>query len=66
MGYNEKVLDKIAMTEQRAKERKALWHTISNSFEKEGAEGIANQLAVEMDKFRENFDVLLAKLNDML
>jgi hypothetical protein len=66
MGYNEKVLDKIAMTEQRAKERKALWQTISNSFEKEGAEGIANELAVEMDKFRENFDVLLAKLNDML
>ncbi|PIU56165.1 MAG: hypothetical protein COS87_02975 [Chloroflexi bacterium CG07_land_8_20_14_0_80_45_17] len=66
MGYNEKVLDKIAIMEQRAKERKALWHTISDSFGKEGAEGIANELAVEMDEFREKFDVLLAKLNDML
>jgi len=52
--------------EQRAKERKALWQTISNSFEKEGAEGITNELAVEMDKFREKFDILLAKLDDML
>jgi len=60
------VLDKIAIMEQRAKERKALWHTISDSFGKEGAEGIANELAVEMDEFREKFDVLLAKLNDML
>jgi hypothetical protein len=66
MGYNEKVLDKIAMMEQRAKERKALWHTISNSFEKEGAEGIASELAVEMDEYRGNFDALLAKLNEML
>lgn len=66
MGYNEKVLDKIAMMEQRAKERKALWHTISDSFGREGAEGIANELALEMDEFREQFDVLLAKLNDML
>jgi hypothetical protein len=66
MGYNEKVLDNIAMMEQRANERKALWHTISDSFEKEGAEGIANELAVEMGKFRENFDVLLVKLDDML
>jgi hypothetical protein len=66
MGYNENVLDKIATMEQRTKERKALWHTISGSFEREGAEGVANALVAEMDKFRENSDVLLAKLNDML
>ena len=66
MGCNEKVLDKITVMERRADERKALWHTISDSFGKEGAEGVANELAVEMDEFRENFDVLLAKLNDML
>jgi|GEM_PF-3822451 len=66
MGYNEKVLNKIAIMEQRAKERKALWHTISDSFGKEGPEGVANELAVEMDEFREKSDVLLARLNDML
>ena len=66
MGCNEKVLDKIVMTEQRAKERKALWHTISSSFGKEGAEGISNELTAEIERFRETFDVLLAKLNDML
>jgi len=66
MGYNEKVLDKIGTMEQRAKERKALWHTISDSFVKEGAEGVANELAVEMDEIQEKFDALLAKLNDML
>ena len=66
MGCNEKVLDKIVMTEQRAKEREALWHTISSSFAKEGAEGISNELPAEMERFRETFDVLLAKLNDML
>ena len=37
-----------------------------DSFEEEGAEGVANELSVEMDEFREKFDVLLAKLKDML
>jgi hypothetical protein len=66
MGYNDEVLNKIIANKERAKERKALWHTISDSFGKEGAEGIANELAIEMDEFREKFDVLLAKLKDML
>ena len=66
MGCYEKVLDRIVMTEQRAKERKALWHTISSSFAKEGVEGISNELTAETERFRESFDVLLAKLNDML
>jgi len=66
MGCYEKVLDKITTTEQRAKERKALWHTISGSFGEEGAEGISNELAAETERFRESFDALLAKLNDML
>ena len=66
MGYNENILSKIAIMEQRAKERKALWHTISDSFEEEGAEGVTNALTAEMDEFREKSDTLLAKLNDML
>jgi len=66
MGCYEKVLDKITMTEQRAKERKALWHAVSSSFGREGAEGISNELTAETERLRESFDVLLAKLNDML
>ena len=66
MSYSEKVLDKINAMKQRPDERKSLWQGIIQSFEQEGAEGVANELAVEMDEFREKFDVLLAKLNAML
>lgn len=66
MGYNEKVLDKITVIGQRANERKALWYTISDRFKEEGAEGVANELARQMDEIREKFDALLAKLNDVL
>jgi len=66
MGCNEKVLDKITVMEQRADERKALWHTISDSFKEEGAEGVANELTRQMREIQERFDALLAKLNDML
>lgn len=66
MGYNERVPDKIAVIEQRANEKRALWHTISDSFGEEGAEGVTNKLAGQMDEIQEKFDALLAKLNKML
>jgi hypothetical protein len=66
MGCNDKVLDKITVMEQRANERKALWHIIWDSFEEEGAERVAYELARQMNEIRGEFDALLAKLNDML
>lgn len=66
MSCNEKVLDKIAVMEQRANERRALWHTIWDCSREEGAEGVANELAGQMGEIQEKSDALLAKLNDML
>ena len=66
MGYNENVLNKIAIMEQRANERTALWHTIWDCSREEGAEGVANELARQIGEIRGEFDALLAKLNDML
>ena len=66
MGCNEKVLDKIAVMEQRANERTALLHTIWDCSREEGSEGVANELARQIGEIRGKFNALLAKLNDML
>jgi hypothetical protein len=65
MGYNEKVLEKISAIEQRSNERKPLWQSIIRSFEQEGADGVANELAGLMGKVQERFDALLEKLDEM-
>ncbi|MBT9147121.1 MAG: hypothetical protein DDT32_00873 [Syntrophomonadaceae bacterium] len=65
MGYREKVLDKINAMEHRADEMRFLWQTLINSFEEEGADGVANELAGQIGKVRERFDTLLEKLEEM-
>ncbi len=66
MGYREKVLDKINAMEQRGDERRPLWQTLINSFEQEGADGIANELAERIRKVQERIDTSLKKLEEML
>ena len=66
MGYREKLLDKINAMEHRADERRSLWQTLMNSFEQEGADGVANELAGQIGKVQERFDTLLEKLEEML
>ena len=65
MGYNEKVLEKISLMEQRSNERESLWQSIIESFEQEGANGVANVLAGQIGKIQERFDALLEKLDEM-
>ena len=65
MGYREKLLDKINAMEHRADERRSLWQTLMNSFEQEGADGVANELARQIGKVQERFDTLLEKLEEM-
>ena len=65
MGYREKLLDKINAMEHRADERRSLWQTLMNSFEQEGADGVANELARRIGKVQERFDTLLEKLEEM-
>ncbi len=66
MGYREKVLDKINAMEQRRDERRSLWQTLMNSFEQEGADGVANELAGQIRKVQERIDTSLKKLEEML
>ena len=66
MGHNEKVLEKINTTEQRANERKSIWKTVYDSFEKEGADGVSTELARQKDAIEEKFDAALSKLDAML
>lgn len=66
MGYQERVLEEIGIAEQREVERKALWQTISDSFEKRGAEGVTNELVKQMADVQKGFDSVLAKLRAML
>ena len=65
MGYSEKVLEKINAMEQRSDERKSLWQSIIQSFEQEGADGVANELAGLIGKAQGRFDALLEKLDEM-
>ena len=65
MGYNEKVLEKISGMEQRSDERESLWQSIIQSFEQEGSDGVASELAGLMGKVQERFDALLKKLDEM-
>jgi hypothetical protein len=65
MGYNEKVLEKISTMEQRSDKRKSLWQGIIQSFEQEGADGVADVLASQIGKIQERFDALLEKLDEM-
>lgn len=65
MGYREKLLDKINAMEHRADERRSLWQPLINSFEQEGADGIANELAGRIGKVQERFDTLLEKLEEI-
>ena len=65
MGYREQVLEKINAMEHRADKRRSLWQTLINSFEQEGADGVANELAGRIGKVQEKFDTLLEKLEEM-
>ena len=65
MGYSEKVLERINAMEQRSDERKSLWQSIIQSFDQEGADGVANVLAGQIGKIQEGFDALLKKLEEM-
>ncbi len=65
MGYNEKVLEKISDREQRSDERMSLWQSIIQSFEQEGADGVASELVGLMAKIQEKFTALLEKLDEM-
>ena len=66
MSYREKVLTRIEAIEDRQADRKALWQAMSESFEKEGASGIAAELAKEMKDIEEKFAEALAALDTML
>lgn len=66
MSYREKVLTKIKAVEERQAEKEVLWQAISDSFEKEGASGAADELTKQMDDLQEKIDEALAVLNGML
>jgi len=66
MGYKETVRGKLNECEQRAAERHALWRSIEDSFENEGAEGMANELKRQMAHLEKKFDTALANLASML
>lgn len=66
MGYNEQVLEKINAMEQRADERRALWQVVVQSFESEGADGVSNELAKQMDSICNRFRMIIRKLEDKL
>ena len=65
MSYSVKLLDKINAMEHRADERRSLWQALMNSFEQEGADGVANELTGRIGKVQERFDTLLEKLEEM-
>ncbi len=66
MSYREKVLTRIEAIQDRQAERKALWQAISDSFEREGASGVAAELAKKMKDTEEKFAEALAALDAML
>jgi len=66
VDYGEKLMQRISATEQRVDERKVLVQVVRASFEKKGADGVAEALAGQMDVIEEEFGGLLAKLEDML
>lgn len=66
MSYREKVLTRIEAIEDRQADRKALWQAISDPFEKEGASGVADELARQMSDFQEKVNDALAVLDGML
>lgn len=66
MGYNEIMLEKISSIKERADARKTIWEATVGSFEKEGADGVSNELARQMAEIKEKFDPLLDSLDKML
>jgi len=66
MSHKDRVPEKISSMGQHADERLALWQAITESFEKEGADGVEYELARRMASIRNKFKAVLAKLEDML
>ena len=66
MAHSEKVLGKINAMEQRCDERRTLWQAVTESFVKEGADGITMELAKQMGAIQDRFDMALGKLDAML
>ena len=66
MGYKEKVLKQLKSEGHRVVERQELWQIISDSFEKDGADSVAEELEERMEAIQKEFDDVLAKLEDML
>lgn len=66
MGYDEKVLIKIHSMEQRTGERETLWQTIIDAFEKEGADGVSEELSRQMADINKEFDTMISGLERML
>ena len=66
MGYNETVLEKIGSMEERADARKTIWEALAGSFEREGADGVSNELERQMAEIKGKFDSLLDSLDRML
>jgi hypothetical protein len=66
MGYSEKVQEKITALKQRAAERRALWQGITEPFDNEGADGVANMLTKQIADIQKGFNNMLSKLESML
>lgn len=66
MGYEERVQEKISLMGQRADERLALWQAITESFEKDGADGVEDELAGRMNEIHKKCSAVLDKLEAML
>lgn len=66
MGYKEAIASKMGDGEHRAAERQALWSTITESFEKEGPEGAAQELKSQMADVEKAFNRVLTQLESML
>lgn len=66
MGYRERVPEELKKAGQRTAERTTLWQAIVESFEKEGADGVENELGRQIDEIGDKFDDVLDKLNGML
>lgn len=66
MSYREKILTKIKAVEDRQAEKEVLWQAISDSFEKEGASGVAGELTNQMNDLQKKVDDALTVVDGML
>jgi hypothetical protein len=66
VGYRERVPEELKKAGRRTAERTTLWQAIVKSFEADGADGVKEELARQMNDVEEKLDAVFNKLEDML